>query len=202
VSTITDDRDAIVALLTGRGWVPVAEVAALLRSQLVLSRRQGQGDLRALVDAGRLQRRPGRARNRWGGVSWAWEYAAGPWEGGGCHNCGSDVLITTDHDQSPQEERWWANEGDQGTCIECGAVHDVSVCSDNESAWLTWVSDGDLPAGTTWTQEGCRFTILADPDERGNQRARVQVVGQPGPWETTLASWVLAKWHDEAVADA
>ena len=52
-----------------------------------------------------------------------------------CENCGSVVVFETDAEQVEGHE-WYAYDGDEGTCQECGAVHAVSA--DGESAHISW----------------------------------------------------------------
>jgi hypothetical protein len=55
--TSQECRDRVVRHLTGRGWVPIAELAAWMAEALGLTRTQGDADLRTLVLTGRLDRR-------------------------------------------------------------------------------------------------------------------------------------------------
>lgn len=57
--TTEDDRAEVIAWLAAQGrWVPVAELAGRMRG-LGYRYDQGVNDLRRLVRAGRIERRPG-----------------------------------------------------------------------------------------------------------------------------------------------
>lgn len=55
--TAAQTRDAIEAHLDLEQWTPIAELAEWMARKLLLSRGQGQNDLRVLLRDGRIERR-------------------------------------------------------------------------------------------------------------------------------------------------
>ena len=61
---------------------------------------------------------------------------------GACHECGGDVRIYTDAPQDPTDGyEWWAWDGDEARCEECGTKHQVVADENTDRAYLEVIDE-------------------------------------------------------------